>query len=123
MTCFLLAFVYNIASLKGGGVEVENSVNLPTGHKFTLYRDVEDVYVLESQQEGGLIVDGLSPNEVVAGMIEIMPKWRTMDELSRGYTANVAHALKLYKEFEGAITEVLSRLEPYPWPEEFEAGK
>ncbi len=91
---------------------MENIAHLPTGHKFTLYRDEEGIYVLESQQEKGLIVDGIDPNEVVTRMTEIMPTWGTLDDLSRGYVANATHALKLYKEFEGVQMEVLSRLEP-----------
>jgi len=78
---------------------VENSVHLPTGHKFTLYRDVEDVYVLESQQEGGPIVDGIDVSEVVANMIKVIPEWGSLSELARGYTANATHAFKLYEEF------------------------
>ncbi len=91
---------------------MENPVHLPTGHKFTLYRDGEDLYVLESQQEDGPIVGGFDPNEVVARMSEVIPKWPTLDELSRGYIANAAHALKLCREFEGGQLEVLSRSEP-----------
>lgn len=90
---------------------MENLVHLPTGHKFTLYRDGEGVYVLESQQEEGLIVDGMNPNEVVTRMTEVMPIWGTLDELSREYVANATHALKLCKEFEGVQAEVLSRSE------------
>lgn len=92
---------------------MENPVHLPTNHKFTLYRDEEGVYVLESQQKEGPIVDGADANEVVAKMVEVIPKWPTLDELSRGYIANAAHALKLYKEFEGVQAEVWSRLEPW----------
>lgn len=91
---------------------MENSAHLPTDHKFTLYRDVEGVYVLESQQENGPIVDGLDPDEVVTRMIETIPKWGTLSELERGYTANAAHALKLHKEFEGVRLEAWNRLEP-----------
>lgn len=90
-----------------------NRAHLPTGHKFTLYRDEEDVYVLESQREEGPIVDGMDPNEVVARMVEVMPKWGAMDDLTRGYEANAAHALKLHKEFEGVRLEVWNRLEPW----------
>lgn len=90
---------------------MEKLVHLPTGHKFTLYRDEEGVYVLESQEEQGLIVDGMDPNEAVTRMTEVMPTWGTLNELSRGYIANAAHALKLCKEFDGAQAEVLSRSE------------
>ena len=87
---------------------VENSAHLPTGHKFTLYRDEEGVYVLESQQEKGPIVDGLDVNELVAKMVKVIPEWPTMSELARGYTANAAHALKLHKEFEPLSIEAMA---------------
>lgn len=54
---------------------MENQVHLPKGHKFTLYRDEEDVYTLESQNENGPIVDGIDVDEVVARMVETIPKW------------------------------------------------
>ena len=91
---------------------MKNPAHLPTGHKFTLYRDGEGLYVLESQQKDGPIVGGFDPNDVVARMVEAIPKWPELDELSRGYIANATHALKLNKEFEGAQAEVWSRLEP-----------
>ena len=91
---------------------MQNLAHLPTGHKFTLYRDEEGIYVLESQQVKGLILDGTDPNEVVTRMTEAMPTWETLDELSKGYIANATHALKLCKEFEGAQLEVLSPSEP-----------
>lgn len=95
-----------------GSQSMENLAHLPTSRKFTLYRDEEGIYVLESQQIKGLILDGVDPNDVVTRMTEVMPRWETLDELSRGYIANAAHALKLCKEFEDAQLEVLSRSEP-----------
>ena len=90
---------------------------MPTNHKFILSYDEEGVYTLVSQQENGPIVDGLDVNELVVKMVQVIPEWPTMSELSRGYTANAAHALKLHKEFEGASAEVRSRLDPYLWSE------
>lgn len=98
---------------------MENPAHLPTGHKFTLYRDGEGIYVLESQQKEGPVVDGSDANEVVARMVEVIPEWPTLDELSRGYIANAAHALKLHKEFEPLQMEALEIAERY----DREAGK
>ena len=90
---------------------MENPTHLPTRQKFTLYRDADGIYVLESQQENGPIVDGVDVNEAIARMVEIIPVWDNLDDLGRGYVANSAHALKLCKEFEGAQMEVLNHSE------------
>ena len=86
---------------------MEKPAHLPIGHKFILYRDTEDVYVLESQQEDGPVVDGLTINEAVENMINAIPVWPNLNELARGYTANAAHGLKLYKEFEPLQIEAM----------------
>ena len=51
---------------------MENPVRLPMDHKFTLYLDKEGNYVLESQQERGLLIRGATPDLVVMEMIEIL---------------------------------------------------
>lgn len=56
---------------------MENPAHLPTGHKFTLYRDEDGDYVLESQLEKGLILHGISPNDVVIKMVETIPHWES----------------------------------------------
>ena len=56
---------------------MENLVRLSTDHKFTLYLDKDGNYVLESQQERGLVIHGATPDLVVMEMIEILPMWES----------------------------------------------
>ncbi len=56
---------------------MENPVRLPMEHKFTLYLDKKGNYVLESQQERGLVIHGPTPDLVVMEMIEILPMWES----------------------------------------------
>ncbi len=51
---------------------------LPAGHKFTMYRNEDGVYTLESQLEKGLLVYGHTPDEAVLGMAETIPDWEAM---------------------------------------------
>ena len=116
---------------------MENPAHLPTNHKFTLYRDEKGNYILESQQEKGLVLDGISPNDVVVRMVETIPDWESFKVWARldkepisvesvmptfenfqemcsdpkpreAYTDHAEKALTLYREFEKASLEVLS---------------
>ena len=84
-------------------------IRLPEGHKFTMYRDENSDYVLESQQEQGMITFGATPDEAIMEMAGLIPRWVTMSELAKGYVANAREARKICKEFEPAQMEVLNR--------------
>lgn len=59
---------------------MENSVHLPKDHKFTLYLDEGGDYILESQQERGLVIHGSTPDLVVMEMIGLLPIWESFKE-------------------------------------------
>lgn len=54
---------------------MENPVHLPAGHRFTIYRDEEGNYILESQQEKGLVLNGSTPDEVAEMMAKTVPEF------------------------------------------------
>lgn len=82
---------------------MENSVHLPAGHKFTMYLDKDGNYVLESQQERGLVIHGPTPDLVVMEMTEILPMWESF----KVWAGNIyrepdfsEHAMKAFENFQ-----------------------
>jgi len=66
LTCILFDFWYNIVNSERSQ-KMENPAHLPTDHRFTLYRDGEDIYTEETKK--------MSNSELLAAFKDLHEQW------------------------------------------------